>query len=120
MIECPECGKHVRGTKCSCGWDVPQARPIAQGGGDPMYGCCEWVADGRCHFPGVFSAGNGTPWYCREHDGCTDPVVGAEIVERSHRDIPHPDYSYAARKSASLQRVAKDAEAWGNRFKEAA
>lgn len=47
---------------------------------DPFYGCCDWIGNGRCHYPGVFQHGNGR-WYCRAHDQCADPVLGAQIVE---------------------------------------
>lgn len=116
MIECPECGKHVRGTKCSCGWNAPQAKRLASIGGDPMYGCCDWIGDGRCHYPGVFK--HGDKWLCRHHDSCTDPVLGAEIVQQSHAE--RASFDYASRKAASLRRVEREVEMWGNRYKEAA
>lgn len=119
MILCPECGENVRGYRCRCGWEVPRSRP-ASSGSDPMYGCCEWVADGRCHYAGVSGHGKDGPYFCRGHENTTDPVVAAQIVEQSHRDIPHPNYSLAARKAASESNLRRDMEAWGNRFKEAA
>jgi len=114
MIECPECGEFVRGKRCRCGWNVPQAK-TDRSDNDPNYGQCDWVADGRCRYPGVF--GHGGKYYCRHHDGCTDPITGAQIVEQSKVDIPHPDYSYAARKAASEAKLRQDMEAWNNRLK---
>lgn len=118
MIECPECGQHVRGQKCRCGWEVPQAKTEHRYS-DPMHGCCDWVSDGRCHYPGVFGHGKDGPYYCRAHETCGDPVAGSQIVAQSHRES-RPDYSYAARKQASLDRVAREIEAWNNRLKDAA
>jgi hypothetical protein len=66
-----------------------------------MYGCCDWIGDGQCHYPGVFGHGSGK-WFCRQHDGCTDALHGAQIVEQSHRDIPAPGYSSEANRAGSL------------------
>lgn len=102
MVECPECGQAVRGKKCRCGWVVPLAQSVdGVRQSDPMYGCCDWIGDGQCHYPGVFRHGNGK-WFCRQHDACTDALSGAQIVEQSHRDIPNPDYSPEANRARSL------------------
>lgn len=75
---------------------------------DPFYGCCDWIGNGRCHYPGVFQHGNGR-WYCRAHDQCADPVLGAQIVEQSQSDAPQPNYSQAAVRARSLNSVQRQA-----------
>ena len=115
MIECPECGSHVRGSKCKCGWEVPQAKAERKFN-DPQYGQCDWTAEGRCHYPGVFGHGKDGPYYCRGHENCTDPLLGSQIVEKSRRDIPRPDYSFAARKAYSDANLRRDMEAWNSRY----
>lgn len=115
MIECPECGEGVRGTRCKCGWVVPQAKLLRQDG-HPMQGCCDWVGDGQCHYPGTFK--HGDRWLCKHHDKCDDPVTGAAIVEQSKIDIPRPDYSPRSMHAATLRKVEREIEEWNNRFKE--
>ena len=103
---CPKCGaeahlKRLTGTR---------AKPEA----DPQYGQCEWVSGERCHYAGVFASGG--KYYCRAHDGCSDPVMGAQIVEQSLREVPSPDYSYNARRNASMDAVKREMEAWHTRL----
>jgi hypothetical protein len=118
MKQCHECEASIKPGQRTC----PKCGTIQRPGGpdkparysgakpefkDPLHGCCEWVSDGRCHYPGVFK--HGGRWLCRQHDGCDDPITGAQIVEQSHRDIPHPDYSHAAIKARSLAEVQRQA-----------
>ena len=115
MVECPECGQHVKGSKCRCGWAVPKAQPVdGKLAHDPMYGCCDWIAGGRCHYPAVFGHGVGGPWYCKSHEWCHDPVAGSQIVEQSHSEIPRPDYSYEACRNASLRNVVEQSAAFSS------
>ena len=106
---CPKCGTRLSGTIRPTQYSG--VKPAIQ---DAMYGCCEWVADGRCHYAGVF--GHGNVHYCRHHEGCTDPAHGAQIVAQSHADIPRPDYSYNARCNASIDAVRREMEAWHTRL----
>lgn len=115
MIECPECGEGVRGTRCKCGWVAPQAKILRQDG-NQMQGRCDWVGDGQCHYPGVFK--HGDRWLCKHHDKCDDTITGAAIVEQSKIDIQHPDYSHRANHAASMRAVQKQIEAWNNRLKD--
>lgn len=112
MIDCPECGESVRGFRCRCGWVAPQAKH--QRSNDTQYGQCEWVSGERCHHAGVFASGG--KYYCRAHDGCSDPVMGAQIVEQSIGEVPRPDYSYNARRNASMDAVRREMEAWHTRL----
>lgn len=66
MIECPECGSNIRGTKCSCGYVVKGAKTSS---GVNATGC---AAHG-CPLPGSITAtthpGENTEWFCRFHFG---------------------------------------------------
>lgn len=106
---CPRCGTEAGKEIRKYSGEKPQQV------NDPNYGQCDWIADGRCRYPGVF--GYGGKYYCRHHEGCTDPITGAQIVEQSKVDVPYPDYSYAARKAASEAKLRQDMEAWNNRLK---
>lgn len=107
---CPRCGAEVEKETRKYSGEKPQQAP------DPMYGCCDWVGDGRCHYPGVFGHGQNGPYYCRGHENCNDPILGAQIVSQSHRDIPRPDYSFQTRRAASEAKLRRDMEAWNNRL----
>lgn len=67
----------------------------------PDYQPCEWQANGtRCKYPGSITSGmlGGGPWYCSAHYGCADPVIGAQIVERSQSYVwVHPRERYLGR-----------------------
>lgn len=67
----------------------------------PDYQPCEWQANGmRCKYPGSLSSGllGGGPWYCSAHFACADPVIGAQVVERSQSYVwEHPRERYLKR-----------------------
>lgn len=66
MIECPECGSNIRGTKCSCGYVVKGAKTSS---GVKATGCAAY----GCPIPGSIAAtthpGENTEWFCRFHFG---------------------------------------------------
>jgi hypothetical protein len=57
------------------------------------YRSCDWNANGeRCRFPGTISPstnGENAQWFCSQHFGCSDPVVGADVLHAS-MDYKHP------------------------------
>lgn len=104
--DCPDCGAPLgrKAIKCRCGWTAPRmASAPAQ---DIHVGRCDWLADGRCHYAGIWSEGDKGlgPWHCKGHTNCHDAALGAQIVEQSKIDAPNPDYSYAARLAASTSK----------------
>jgi hypothetical protein len=103
--KCPKCGTESRPGGPEKPARYAGAKPEFN---DPMYGCCDWIGNGRCHYPGVFQHGLGR-WYCRQHDACVDAIHGAQIVEQSHIDVPQPNYSHAATKAQSLNSVQRQA-----------
>jgi hypothetical protein len=63
------------------------------------YPQCDWKAGAKqCRYPGSLSSGvlGSGPWYCSGHFGCTDPVMGTDIVEAS-ADYRHPTAEDRAR-----------------------
>ena len=72
-------------------------------------GCCAFGFEGRhCNNPGTFStstSGNGK-WLCRIHSQPNlEPEKAIAAMFDSHKAIPWPDYSLAARRQASEQRA---------------
>lgn len=110
MNDCPSCGAslHNHATTCKgCGWKLPQAQRATEA--DPMAHCCAWTAgQRRCHYPGTMAhAGSGDRrWYCSGHMQCTQ-AMGAAILEQSHKDVPHPDYSHAGRMALAEKQAEK-------------
>lgn len=107
--DCPDCGSPLgrKAIKCRCGWAAPRSATTITASEDPLRLCCEWISNGeRCRYMGAHSDGTlgGGPWYCRLHRNCHDQAVGAQIVSNSLADVPHVDYSYAARRAAFLAR----------------
>lgn len=88
--DCPQCGNPLIAPfkSCACGWGAPKRAEREQPRHD---GFCSWHANGkRCRYPGSLSSNtNGAgPWYCRYHFGCTDPVIGAQILDESQEYKP--------------------------------
>lgn len=123
-MKCPDCSADLkpRSTACECGWRKEfKARrydgdSTARGADfEPL--CCQWEADGRrCRYPGTISADThgGGRWYCAAHDQCADPLLGAQIVEQSHREHgPRVGWSHASAKAASIRHATVEAQAAG-------
>ena len=72
-------------------------------------GCCAFSFDGHhCHHPGTFttSTSGGGKWLCRIHSQPKlEPEAAIAAMYDSHRLVPAPDYSLAARRQASDQRA---------------
>lgn len=103
MRDCPNCGAHVDGLRCSgCGFSEAGAGPVA----DPNRFLCEHVDRGlRCANAGTLTSntvgpagGKGAhpgPWFCARHfkplrDGAQDPNGAERIAEIAARYRPKP------------------------------
>lgn len=92
MSECPLCHREIgKSGYCGCGWKKRSWKGRDEGSSDPFPLQCSWVTNGeRCNYPGAHShnTSGGGPWYCGAHDSCTNPVLGADIVEASRKYSP--------------------------------
>ena len=88
--KCPDCGDPLKsGAKfCACGWEEsPKANmesPLLKASCDHQ---CTWRANNkRCRYPVKMFEPGSTVGKCRYHKDCEDGLVGAQIVEQSHKD----------------------------------
>lgn len=75
---CPECGTHYQ-PRQQRATSAPQPHPLG-------YPQCDWRSSGeRCSYPGTMSTNQKgePPFFCSAHFDCSDPILGADIVERS-------------------------------------
>lgn len=77
--------------------------------------CTAQTASGRCHYAGTISGeiGEGARFFCRSH--FWGNKNDDKITRQSHIEIPHPDYSYEARKGMYVKRVDRDRADWYKR-----